>query len=302
MFPEFRKACIARYLLCKADEKYAAGVKREARDLDLPMDDGRELGRLAESTDELLWTGMTPFKGVYVKSFMLERDGRRRPRVVFAVDGGAALKPVSPVKIKFPKGKDYGCPVWIYSDSDQDRTILGVTMRNEAEPWDVLPAVEVTYYGLGRGGQCQFADGKREYAARGDVVKASCMRLGYAYRLRYATRDADGKTILDVCAVEDVGRTAGDIGTCEGVVRIMGQDGGPAFVGNVFVPPDILHRLRDSGVDISAPMFVKYVRISPQDKVDRFGRRHHKERRCAIYCEALYGEELERFLSERKDR
>ena len=88
------------------------------------------------------------------------------------------------------------------------------------------------------------------------------------------------------------------IGSSEGVLRLGSGSLAPAFIDNIFVPPEIVRTLQDKNVDMSLPMQVVFVRISPQDKVDRFGHHYKKNRFNAISCEPLYGEELERYRCE----
>ncbi len=377
LFPDKRSNCIARALICPADEKYTVRVKREANDLGLPIDDKRGLERLAESTEELLWTGIVPAKGVYLKSFMQERDGKRSPRVVFIDEHGVSLRPVSPIKVRFPKGQDYGAPVWLYFDPDDGQRLLTVKLRGDGSPWDVvptkiavylrsfknksggtshvladgqdefvvsvtmprmipgcqvalrmissgthdnkppscvsvsvadekdmlfskLPNVEATYYGLSRGGMRQFSDGVRDYMARGDVAKSADMVLGEVYSLRYTCRQVDGDIKFNVWSVTACGRKSSLVGSREGVLRLGQGASPPAFIDNIFVPPDIIRTLQDRDVDITVPMQVTYVKISPQEKTDQFGHRYKKNRLNAISCEPLYGEELERYQCEHK--
>lgn len=376
LFPDRRSDCIARALTCPTDEKYTVRVKREAEALGLPIDNKEALENLSESTDELLWVGLDPVKGVYLKSFMLERDGKRSPRVVFIGEHSVSFRPVSPIKVRFPKGKDYGTPVWIYVDPNDGQRILGVKLRDDGCEWDVLPiknavylrsfknksggtshvfadgkdefvasvtlpqmvpghqvalrmvlvegqdnktpsfvsvrvtsdmnevpfsqlpSVVATYYGVGRSGMCQFTDGMREYMARGDVASVTDMVLGTQYLLRYTCRDAKGESMYNVWSVSACEQKSALIGSSEGVLRLGSGSPAPAFIGNIFVPPEIVRMLQNNDVDMSLPMQVVFVRISPQDKVDRFGHHYKKNRFNAISCEPLYGEELERYRCE----
>ena len=376
LFPDRRANCIARALTCPTDEKYTVRVKREAVALELPVDNKKALENLSESTEELLWVGLDPVKGVYLKSFMLERDGKRSPRVVFTGEQGVSFRPVSPVKVRFPKGKDYGTPVWLYVDPNDGQRILGVKLRDGGSAWDVLPtknavylrsfknksggtshvfadgkdefvtsltlpqmvpghqvvlrmvpvegqdnklpsfvsarvtrdtnevpftqlpSVVATYYGVSRSGMCQFSDGMHEYMARGDVASVTDMILGAQYLLRYTCRDVKGESIYNVWSVSACEQKSALIGSSEGVMRLGSGSLPPAFVDNIFVPPEIVRTLQDKKVDMTLPMHVVFVRISPQDKTDRFGHHYKKNRYNAISCEPLYGEELERYRCE----
>ena len=376
LFPDKRTNCLARALTCPADEKYTVRVRREAMDLGIGIDDKKILEKLAESTDELLLDGITPIKGVYLKSFVLEREGKRRPRVVFVGEHGDSFRPVSPIKIQFPKGLDYGTPVWLYVDPENVQQILAVKLREDASAWDVLPtkdavylrsfknksggvshvladgqnefvvsvvmptvtpgclvklrmapsgrqddkspicvsanvivsaeevlfsrlpSIDATYYGVSRSGMCQFTDGMREYTARGDIVKPADMTPGAVYTLRYTLRKVDDEIIYNVWSVSVSGQKSELIGSIEGVLRMGTGNCAPSFIENVFVPQDVIHDLKDRDVDLTVPMHVDFVKISPQDKIDRFGQ-HYKKKRCnAISCEPLYGEELERYRCE----
>lgn len=376
LFPDKRVNCLARALTCPADEKYTVRVKREALDLGIKIDDKKTLETLAESTDELLLDGINPIKGVYLKSFVLERDGKHIPRVVFVGEHGEPFRPVSPVQKRFPKGLDYGTPVWLYTDPENAQQILAVKLREDASIWDVLPtkdaiylhsfknksggvshvlaegqnefvvpivmpavtpgclvklrmapsgrqddksqicvsanvmaseeevpfsrlpSVDATYCGVTRSGLCQFTDGTREYTAKGDAVKTTDMTLGAVYTLRYTCRDVKGETIYNVWSVLASEQKSDLIGSSEGVLRLGAGDGAPSFVENVFVPQEIVCKLKDRGIDLTIPMHVVFVRISPQDKTDRFGQHYKKKRFNAISCEPLYGEELERYRCE----
>ena len=379
LFPDKKVNCIARALTCPADEKYTVRVKRDALDLGVKFDDKKALEKLAEFTDELLLDGINPVKGVYLKSFVLERDGKRSPRVVFAGEHDDSFRPVSPIKMRFPKGLDYGTPVWLYVDPENGQQILAVKLREDASTWDVLPtkyavylrsfknksggvshvladgpaefvvsvampsvppgspvklrmapsgkrddklpicvsvdviasekeesfsrlpSVDATYYGVSRGGMCQFTDGMHEYTARGDVVKATDMTLGAVYMLRYTHREVKGETIYNVWSVSGSEQKSNLIGSGEGVLRLGSDASAPSFVDNVFVPQEIIRKLKDREIDLTVPMHVNFVRISPQDKIDRFGQHYKKKRFNAISCEPLYGEELERYRCEYSD-
>lgn len=142
LFVEHRKACIARAMLCPADEKYTGPLRKLATELRLPVEDQRALKDIAKDSEALLLTGIDPVRGVYVDSFV-NKDGK--PRVVFAVDGGCSLRPVSPLLVGFPKGQQYGSTWWVYVDPVDTGGVIGVRQRSDGVLWDVIPSERVVY-------------------------------------------------------------------------------------------------------------------------------------------------------------
>lgn len=142
LFVEHRKACIARAMLCPADEKYTGPLRKLATELHLPVEDQRALKDIAKDSEALLLTGIDPVRGVYVDSFV-NKDGK--PRVVFAVDGGCSLRPVSPLLVGFPKGQQYGSTWWVYVDPVDTEGVIGVRQRSDGVLWDVMPSERVVY-------------------------------------------------------------------------------------------------------------------------------------------------------------
>ena len=142
LFVEHRKACIARAMLCPADEKYTGPLRKVAAELHLPVEDSNALKDIAKDSEALLLTGLDPVRGVYVNSFV-NKDGKNR--VAFAVDGGRSLRPVSPLLIGFPRGQQYGSTWWVYVDPVDAEGVIGVRQRNNGELWDVMPSERVVY-------------------------------------------------------------------------------------------------------------------------------------------------------------
>ena len=142
LFVEHRKTCIARAMMCPADEKYTGPLRKLAAELHLPVEDPEALKDIAKDSEALLLTGLDPVRGVYVNSFV-NKDGKHR--VAFAVDGGRSLRPVSPLLIGFPKGQQYGSTWWVYVDPVDAEGVIGVRQRIDGVLWDVMPSERVVY-------------------------------------------------------------------------------------------------------------------------------------------------------------
>lgn len=296
LFPEKRINCLARALICHADKKYTTRIIKEALTLNIPVNNDDALFRLAKNSDDLLLTGISPIKGVYLNSFTKERNGNKAPYMVFADAEGKALAPISPFTIHFHSRLDYGSPVWLYFAPEDEKSLLAVKQRKDGMLWDTLNCIDATYFGVNRGGAHQFTDGEHEYVALGNCDKSVALVLGNVYSLYYTCRNIKDKIVYNVHSIKVSVKKSNLIGVINGVLKNLKDINSPAFIENVFIPPNLLNTLKNNDVDLSLPMRVDFVKLPEENKINNFGQTYSKKRYCAISCTPLYGDDLEYFI------
>lgn len=136
LFPGQRKACVAKALLCEADEIYVKGLKHEAGLLGLNVEDHEALVRASEPTWDLLLSGITPVSGILLERF---KTPEGKTRLVFSDGTGRDSVPLSPKAARLPKDATVGFPVIMYRSPDDEKQIVAVKLRPDGHPWDVLP-------------------------------------------------------------------------------------------------------------------------------------------------------------------
>ena len=296
LFPEHRRACLARSLLChEEDPKMMNRVRKEAIALGIPVDDVDAMKELAVPASDLLFEGMPCIKGVYASSF-LNKEGKIRVR--FILENGANVKPVSPVAVKLPRGLPLGTPINAYVDSADANRILMVRLR-ESSLWDILPVANMTYYGKSQKGRamltfananitCSFEDFPvLRKAAVGDVVA-----------VRYATRECEYGTAYDVKSVELTTENSTAVFAFRGPIRLPNGTNAPGFVDGVYVPKSLVFSLADQNLSEGTPVKGRAIRLAPTMERDRLGVMRKKAKSNAITIEVLSGEELEKYKLE----
>ena len=292
LFPERRKECVARALLCKAEDKYKQSIVREATALGLTNLGEAGLQELANQADAVLLEGMKPVKGVLVASYK-NKEGKFRLKFRSAVPPDP--KPVAPTAIRFPRGIPDGKPVWLYSAVDDASVLVGVKLREDGEMWDILPSDTVAFYRRSKSGRMIFVSETHEYSSDPNVFAGlGDVKVGDVFTVRFSVRTKDGFEIRSICqASRSVGATK-LICRYEAPIRYP-ADGNFAFAGDVYLNADIANSIRARGCKDGTPVCGISITLPPRVESDRFGRQITRRRKNALNVEVLGGEALERY-------
>ena len=296
IFPEHRKACLARSLLChEEDPKMLNRVRKEAIAIGLPVDDIDALKELAIPASDLLFEGMPCIKGVYDSSF-LNKEGKIRVR--FILEKGANVKPVSPAAVKLPRGLPLGTPISAYVDPADANRILMVRLR-ESSLWDILPVANMTYYGKSQKGRAMLTfDSANITCSFEDFPILRKVAIGDVVSVRYATRECEYGTAYDVKSVELTTEKSTVVFAFRGPIHLPNGTNAPGFVGGVYVPKSLVFSLADQNLSDGTPVKGRAIRLAPTMERDRYGAMRKKVKSNAITLEVLSGEELEKYQLE----
>ena len=142
IFPEKRRACVARALLCEADEIYTKGLKTEAQKLGLDITDKTFLSKESGETFDLLLSGIKPVNGVLMEKF---KTSEGKDRMSFSDGTGIESMPLSPKAARLAKNTAEGTPVILYREPTDERQIVAVKERKTGKMWDVLPVEKAVF-------------------------------------------------------------------------------------------------------------------------------------------------------------
>lgn len=296
LFPEHRRACLAKSLLChEEDPKMMNRVRKEAIAIGLPVDDVDALKELSVPASDLLFEGMPCIKGVYDSSF-LNKEGKIRVR--FILENGANTKPVSPAAVKLPRGLPLGAPINAYVDPLDANRILLVRLR-ESSLWDILPVVSMTYYGKSQKGRAMLTFSTANITCSfEDFPILRKVAVGDVVAVRYATRECEYGTAYDVKSVELTTEKSTAVFAFRGGIRLSNGANAPGFVDGVYVPKSLVFSLADQNLSEGTPVKGRAIRLAPTMERDRFGVMRKKAKSNAITLELLSGEELEKYKLE----
>ena len=297
LFPERRRACLAKSLLCHEDEPVMLSrVRKEATAIGLPTEDEEALREIAISADDLLWEGLSYVKGVYDSAFE-NKDGKIRVR--FILESGADVKPVSPASVKLPRGLPLGTPVNVYLDPVDTSRILRVRLR-ESSLWDILPVANMTYYGKSQKGRAMLTFSDADITCSfDDFPVLRKIAVGDVVVARYSSRACEYGTAYDVKTVELSAEKSTAIFAFKGPIRLPNGTDAPGFVGGVYVPRSLVFSLADQRIGEGKLVKGCAIRLAPRMEKDRFGVMRKKEKSNAISLEVLSGEELEQYKRDR---
>ena len=284
LFPDQQKACLAKALLCPADPKMTVRVRKEALMLGLPVGDANALEDIAEPALDLLLMGNRSEKGVYDSSYQ-NKEGKFRVR--FILESGSDVRPVSPKAVKLPRGLPYGTPVTVYLDNEDPTRIVAVRLR-EAELWDVVPVVNMTYYGRSQKGRAMLTFGLADLTCSFEefpVLKE--VETGTLVKVRYSTRKCDYGIAYDVKSVELTAAVSDAVFLFRGVMKLPNGIRAPGFVNGVLVPPSLVFSLADQGLAEGSIVTGRAVRLCPELKKDYRGVVRKSDRSVAITIEML---------------
>ena len=294
--PEKKKECLARGLLCKADEKYTGALKREAEHLGLDRLAKEELRRLAQNAEALLLGGLPSIKGVLVANF---KNSEGKFRVRFQGEGIGELPGISPAKVNLPHGLPDGAPVWLYCDVTNPKTLVGVKMRDDGEPWDVCPCDTATYYAESRKGKLLLASADWEYGCERDLSPVfEAAEFGESFIVRYTERLVDGEKRRSVRYACETQTPSGRIVSYEGPVRFANGGGNAAFVQDVYINPAMTDRLVSVGCEEGTIVAGVAIVLPQKLSKDKYGNLRLRKRKKAMTAEVLHGESLERYKHE----
>ena len=292
LFPDKKKGCVARALLCKADEKYTVNLKKEAARLGLDALPNEKLQSLSQDAESLLLEGLVPVKGVLIANY---RNKEGKFRVRFKCADASEPSPISPSAIRLPKGLPDGAPVWLYrDDADRDK-IIAVKLRADAEPWDVLPSDTVTFYRISKSGKYLFVSESHEYSADKSTLNSMDEpKVGDVFDIRYVVRMKDEIEIRTICRAIRQNDKPSRVYWYSGGIRFL-HGGGAAFVEDVYLHSVLADKLRVQGCAEGTPVGGLAIKLPPKQEVDRFGNKKTRSRREALTVEQLKGEALERY-------
>ena len=292
IFPDRKKECVARALLCKAEEKYKKGILREADALGLRVLDKSELQKLAKEADVVLLEGVKPIKGVLFTSYK-NKEGKFRLR--FRSEVLPDPKPVAPSAIHFPRGVSDGKPVWLYPALDDPSILVGVRLRDDGEMWDVLPKDTVVFYRRSKSGRLIFVSEKYEYSSESNIFDGlGDVKVGDVFSVRYTVRTRDSLEIRSICHASRSMDTTKLICRYEGPIRYIVK-GDAAFSGDVYLSADIVNGLRARGCKEGTLVCGLSITLPPKVETDRFGHQRTRRLKNALNVEVLAGEALERY-------
>lgn len=296
LFPERRAACLAHALLCKEEETKLAKVRRDALALGLPVDDREQLRRIARDASELLWEGLPAVDAVLERQFK-NKDGK--DRVQFALRGGVDVRPVSPNALRLSRRLREGDPFSVYLDPGDSTRIVAARPR-AGETWDVLEKAVVTYYGRSRKGNAMLGSKVLETTCPlARFVQLDRAPLGTSFEIRYSTRKRDYGTAYEIRVLKPVEDADNCLVPFEGPIRLPNGLRAAGFVGDVYVPPELLTLMVDRGLAEGTLVNGRAIRLPPRVENDRFGRPHRKDRIQAVSLEILGGEALARYRANR---
>jgi len=289
LFPEQRKPCLAKALLCEAEPKMIGKVRREASMLGMPVDDASALEEIAEPALDLLLMGNRSEKGVYDSSF----EGKSGKIMVrFLLSSGADVRPVSPKAVKLPRGLPYGTPVTVYLDGEDSTKIVAVRLR-EAALWDAVPEAVMTYYGKSQKGRAMLTFGKANVTCSFDEFPMlRDLKLGDAVRVKYSTRKCDYGLAYDVKNVELTTAVSNALFVFRGEIQLPHGAHAPGFVNGVYIPQSLVFALADQGVTHGAMVTGKAVRLSPKFERDHRGVMRKRDQANAISLEIASGDDM----------
>ena len=300
LFPKYRRACIAKAMLCPAEEQMKTRVKQTAVDLGLPIDNVTALRQESIGAEDLLLVDLVPERGVLEGRYK-NKEGKERIR--FYCEDGVTVRPVSPGVVNIPRGVEVGAPVTVFHDEGDPSRIIAVR-RREGTPWDLLPQVDVVFYGQSKKGNAQLAAENFETVCpMGTFPQLREAKFGESIVIRYLKRKRDfvnekNATVYDVKSVTITGQKSNRVFAFEGPLRMPNGLSGPLFVKGIFIPRDFVDRLLDRGVEEGTVMSGTAVKLPPRMTTDRFGNRRLQFRSQAITLDILGGEELERYRME----
>ena len=142
IFPKERRACVARALLCDADEIYTKGIKLEAQQLGLDITDRTRLSNEADETLDLLLSGIKPVNGILLEKF---KTAEGKDRMVFSDGTGMDSMPLSPKAARLAKTTAEGTPVILFREPNDERQIVAVKERKSGNMWDVLTVEKAVF-------------------------------------------------------------------------------------------------------------------------------------------------------------
>lgn len=296
LFPEKRKACVARACLCKADEKYTGPLHREAVELGLDLNDAPSLKTFASDADEILLEGMIPVKGILTGNYK-NKEGKFRVR--FKSLDNIDPMPVSPAAIRLPRGLENGTPVWLYRDEADPQRLVAVRLREEASLWDLLPSDNATFFGTSKNGNFKFASDTHEYSIPKDApFLPKEIEVGDYFELRYQTRKKGTLEIRDICFARKLDAPSPHVSYFEGNVRFLPGDNSAAFVRDVYLPPPLVASIRKKNCQEGQVLCGKAIRLPPRPDDGSSLAKRPKVRINALTVEIMSGEALSRYRSE----
>ena len=296
LFPEKRKACVARACLCKADEKYTGPLHREAAELGLDLNDAASLKSFASDADEILLEGMIPVMGILTGNYK-NKEGKFRVR--FRSLDNIDPMPVSPATIRLPRGLENGTPVWLYRDENDPQKLVAVRLREDARLWDFLPSDNATFFGTSKNGNFKFASDTHEYSIPKDApFLPKEMEVGDYFELRYQTRKKETLEIRDVCFARLLDDPSPHVSYFEGNVRFLPGDNSAAFVRYVYLPPPLVASIRKKNCQEGQVLCGKAIRLPPRPDDGNSISKRPKVRINALTVEIMSGEALSRYRSE----
>lgn len=295
LFPEHRKACLAKALLCPEEEQKLVRVKREAAELGVPIDDADALKDLASEVMDLFLEGQKSVEGVLEARF---KNKEGKDRIKFYLKDGSEVKPVSPGAVKLPRSAREGSPFNVYLDSEDPAKIIAVRPR-QGTLWDVMPSAVVVYYGMSKKGNAMLGSESLETTCPPSRFPAlQQATIGAAFNVHYSKCRRDYGMAYEIRNLERVQGATDITFAFEGPIRFPNGPSAAAFVGNVYIPPDMAQRFRDRGLTEGTPVSGRAIYLPARVEQDHFGKIRTRKRTTAVSLKLLGGEELERFRSQ----
>lgn len=142
LFPLKRRSCVAKGLLCKAEEIYIKSLKEEAIQLGLNPSDKESLAKEAESGFDLLLSGIVPINGILLEKFTTHKGTQF---LVFSDGTGLDAAPLPSKVAHLPSDIVEGTPVILYRDPEDKKQIVAVKLRSSGTLWDVIPEEKAVF-------------------------------------------------------------------------------------------------------------------------------------------------------------
>ena len=136
--PEYERACLAKALLCKADEKYLTRIIRRAEEIGLNRKDKSALLEEAQKAADLLFKDLSQEKAVITVLFK-NKDGHQMARLVIdSTENKEGTIQARQIPFQIREG------LCVNVRLDEDGRIVQVEKR-EGKDWDILPRLPATY-------------------------------------------------------------------------------------------------------------------------------------------------------------
>lgn len=296
LFPERRAACLAQALLCPAEAVMLSRVRKEAAALGLPIADPHGLKIAAADVRELLYEGF-PEEDAVLESCYVNKEGKDRIR--FVVKTGRDMRPVPPRQVRLPKNAKPGDPFTVVTDPEDLTRIVAVKPRDGSR-WDVLPRALVVCSGRSRKGNVLLASGTVELSCRPgrfEILDAAC--VGDVFEVYYTTRQMDFGVIHEIREAMPSSAAIEDLTSYEGPIRFPQGIGASAFVGDVYVPVELVGQCLGQGLKEGDVVAGRALRLPPRQERDRHGVIRLRCRVNALTIVVLKGQNLERYRSQR---